>query len=163
MTDMTDYPISIHATLSAPRPAFEPAPEPAGPIEPTRDQLSIQINTLQREVERLGNVNESYAADIRRKAGMISEFEDRLKDAAQEEELDSDLAKEFADIFEFELSKKYSITINASWSGTITVPFGQDADDLSFDFPFPELSYSCNEFEMDIDEDNTDFETREGY
>jgi hypothetical protein len=157
MTEMTDFPTNITVTVGEPRPAFEPAPEP------TREALSIQINTLQREVERLGNVNESIAADVRRKAGMISEFEDRLKDAAQEEEIDSDLAAEFAAIFELELSKSYTITIEASWSGTVTVPFGQDVDDLDLEFQFPTLAYSCDEFELDIDEDNTDFETRESY
>ena len=156
---MNEYLNNVTVTVGEPRPAFEPAPTP----EPTREELSLTINTLQREVERLGNVNESYAADIRTKAGMISEFEDRLKDAAQEQEIDGDLAQEFASIFNLELSKEYTITIEASWSGTVTVPFGQDVDDLDLEFQFPTLAYSCDEFELDIDEDNTDFSTSESY
>lgn len=160
MTDMTDYPISFTATLSEPRPAFEPAPTPA---EPTREELSLRINTLEREVEREVDLRvRVQVANVEYK-NQISEFEDRLKDAVEEQELDGDLAKEFADIFDLTLDKEYRIEISASWSGTVTVPFGQDVDDLSFDFPLPELSYSCNECEIDIDEDNTDFETREGY
>ena len=145
MTDMTDYPISFNTT------------------EPTRDELSLRINTLEREVERLGNVNESLGSDIRRKAGMISEFEDRLKEVVEEQGIDNDLAKEFADIFEFSFTKTYNITITATWSGTVEVPFGADVDDLSVQVDYPTTNYDSDEFDLNVDEDGVEIETTESY
>jgi len=146
MTDITDYPLNL---LPA--------------EQPNLTDLSLRINTLEREVERVTDLHQRAQTANVEYESQKSEFEDRLKDAVENSEIDGDLAKEFADIFDLSLDKEYRITIEASWSGTITVPFGFDVDDLDFEFPFPELSYSCNECEIDIDEDNTSFDVNESY
>jgi hypothetical protein len=157
MTEMTDYPTNITVTVGEPRPAFEPAPTP------NLTELSLRINTLEREVERVTDLHQRCQVANVEYENQKSEFEDRLKDAVENDEIDGDLAKEFADIFDLTLDKEYRITLEASWTGTITVPFGFDVDNLDFEFPFPELSYSCNECDMDIDEDNTSHDVSDVY
>lgn len=115
------------------------------------------------EISYLNDRLESQTKQINRYAGEQSEFESRLKEAVENDEIDSDLAKEFADIFGLELTKTYNITITASWSGTVVVPFGQNIDDLDLTVNYPEVSYSCDEFELDVDEDELDHEVSEYY
>jgi hypothetical protein len=122
-----------------------------------------EINLLNGQIENLQRIQENQATQIRRQANEVSEFEDRLKEAVENDEIDGDLAKEFADIFGLELSKEYNITITASWSGTLKVPFGQSVDDFSFSVEYPTPDYSCDEFELEVDEDETDFEVSESY
>jgi hypothetical protein len=140
--------------------AFESAP---APITPDEAAMLGEIAHLNGQIENLQRIQENQAAGIRRQAGQVSEFEDRLKDAVENGEIDGDLAKEFADIFDLELSKTYNITITASWSGTVKVPFGEDVDDFSFSVEYPTPDYSCDGFELDVDEDQTDHEISESY
>ena len=155
--DYGDYPISFETSGLAIVEEGENTPEYEAVTE-LRAKIEEQIS----KIDDLNRIIENQRGQIQRAANEESEFADRLKDAVENDEIDSDLAKEFADIFGIEMTKEYSITITATWSGTVTVPFGDSIDDLDIAVNYPEPSYSCD-FEMDVDEDSLDWDVQENF
>jgi hypothetical protein len=137
-----------------PTPLVVPSDRP--PITPDEASLHGQVENLQR-------IQENQATQIRLLMSNVDSFSARLMEALDNSEIDSDLAKEFADIFDLEMTKEYSVTITASWSGTVTVPFGEDIDDFEVNIEYPELSYSCSDWSLDVDEDEVDHEVSENF
>ena len=145
----TDYPFEIAPASGRETIVLPPSPEAWA--------------NMNAEVERLNTFIENQRSAIARYANDQSEFESRLTEAIENDEIDGDLAKEFADIFGLELSKEYTISITATWSGTVTVPFGQSIDDLDISANYPEVSYSCDDFELDVNEDEIDWDVQENF
>lgn len=84
---------------------------------------SEQIEQLENQIERL---QEQIAANRRRS----NLFEEALKTAVSGEDIDLDLAKEFADIFGFTMTTTYHFEVTATFTGSVEVPIGEDFDDL---------------------------------
>ena len=120
--------------------------------EPTRDELSLQINTLQRENERLARNEETYrhmAASLRinidNAAGVIRDF------YSENGELTDEL-REIAEHLKVKLTKTISGTVTVEFTFSAEVPIEFDPDDLEFT---PDLS--CDNYDLeDVDIDVSD-------
>jgi len=107
--------------------------------EPTRDELSIKINTLLRDVERLDN--ELYLK--RCSLNQLTEKIDNVKEYILDTYLVSDksLSEELynvAEILDINLAKRYAVDVIVTYRGEVEIAIGQDIEDLedqiSFDF-----------------------------
>jgi hypothetical protein len=67
---------------------------------------------------------------LRRLTDKIDYFEQALKTAVEEESIDSDLAGEFAGIFDIQLEKNYEFTVTVEYTFSVTAPMNQDPDDI---------------------------------
>jgi len=122
------------------------------PYEPTRDELSLQINILQREVERLqGNFDRTLARsrDLETK---ISNVRGHILDLHSiNGEIDDDMG-EVARLLDITLLKEVQGTAVFEISWTAQVPLGFDADDMEISFDVNCDTYEAEDF--DYNEDN---------
>lgn len=121
-------------------------------LEPTREELSLRINTLEREVERLNfnftNANQR-ANDAEQK---IEDVRGLIQDYVSAGDQIEDQTKEICDLLEIELTKTISGTAvyEISWSATVPLDFDADSMEISFDVNCE--SYEAEDF--DWNEDN---------
>jgi DNA primase len=67
---------------------------------------------------------------LRRLTDNVDHFEQALKNAIEEESIDSDLAAEFADIFDIQLEKNYEFTVTVEYTFSVTAPMSTDPDSI---------------------------------
>lgn len=120
--------------------------------EPTREELSLRINTLEREVERLTfNANNAHqqANDLFNKIEGVRDF---ILDAAGRFNGIGDDLTAVAELLDIELTKTVSGTAvyEISWSATVPLDFDADSMEISFDVNCE--SYEAEDF--DWNEDN---------
>ena len=95
--------------------------------------------------------------NLQNKSGMIDEFEESLKEALAQDEISSDVAQTFADIFGISLKREYEFCVTVEF--TFTAELGQDddpdslADNLQFSV---EAGYYTN-----AEIDNTDYSVQD--
>jgi hypothetical protein len=106
--------------------------------EPTPEELSLQINTLQRDNERL---QDNYSRvfnnkmEIDKKINSVRDY--ILNMYSIEPDLDEHVV-DIADLLDITLTKRYAVDITVTYRGEVEVAIGQDIKDLedqiSFDF-----------------------------
>jgi hypothetical protein len=121
-------------------------------LEPTREELSLRINTLEREVERLNfnftNANQR-ANDAEQK---IENVRGLIQDYVSAGDRIEDQTKEICDLLDIELTKTISGTAIYEISWSATVPLDFDADSMEISFEVECESYEAEDF--DWNEDN---------
>lgn len=120
--------------------------------EPTREELSLRINTLEREVERLNTNFTNANQRANDYAQSIDEVRDFILDAAGRFNGIGDDLTAVAEMLNIELTKTISGTAvyEISWSATVPLDFGADRMEISFDVECE--SYEAEDF--DWNEDN---------
>jgi hypothetical protein len=144
---MTDFIIDHANTLDVPyTPASNVIPAP------TREELSIEINTLQREVERLTNSHDYYERLYREYSLKIENVRGLIQDYVSAGDRIEDQTKEICDLLDIELTKEISGTAVYEISWSATVPLDFDADSMEISFGVECESYEAEDF--DWNEDN---------
>ena len=103
--------------------------------EPTREEMSLRINTLEREVERL-NFNFTNANQRANEAEQkIDNVKGYFADMVSAGDALTSEMKDIADLLEIELTKTISgtATFEISWSATVPLDFDADSMEISFD------------------------------
>ena len=95
---------------------------------------------------------EQYQRSSYSMTNMISEFTDSLKEALAQEEIDSDVAQTFAEIFGINL--KRSFEFNATVEFTFTVELDNDTD---VDCVVENLNFEVSDGYNDYELDNSDY------
>lgn len=124
-----------------------------------RERHLTRINTLEGDL----TAATVRANDYQRMYDNLQDQVDRAKRAFEavlaghvepEEELQT--YSEMIEALDWEFTREVQVTITAYWSGTITLPYDKDLDDLSMDFSTPE----CHDegVEMDLGWHVDDFE-----
>jgi hypothetical protein len=126
-----------------------------GIYEPTRDELSIKINTLLRDVERLDN--ELYLK--RSSLNQLTEKIDNVKEYILDTYLISDksLSEELynvAEILDIGLTKRYAVDITVTYRGEVEIAIGQDIEDLKNQISFDFNVSNGDGWEIEIEQDN---------
>ena len=117
------------------------------PTEPTREELSLRINTLEREVERLNRYVRMHG-DLSIQIGNVEGY---IKDQYDiNGELSEDLT-EVASLLGIELTKEISGTFSLEVSWTATVPLGFDAGDMQISYSLECESYDAEDFDFNED------------
>jgi len=87
---------------------------------------------------------------LRRLTDNVDHFERALKCAIDDETIDSDLAGEFADIFDIQLEKNYEFTVTVEYTFSVTAPMSQDPDDIAENLNFTvESGYYSDGIQID--------------
>ncbi len=119
--------------------------------EPTREELSIQINTLQREIERL---EMNWRASARRSEDLnnkINNVRGHIMDLfSMNGSIDEDI-EEIASYLGIELTKRITGTATFEISFSADVPLGFDAGDFEISFDVNCDSYEADNFDWDTE------------
>ena len=110
---------------------------------------------LSNEVVKLEDANHQL---IGRKAALesansrhianVRQFEDELKDAVLNEQLDPELAQSFASIFGFDLMQEIDLEITVTFRGTAKLPLNEVGEDFDWE---GELNFSCDSSWSEVD------------
>ena len=84
--------------------------------------------------------------------GMAKEFEDALKEALADGSIDSDVAENFASIFDINLKRSFEFTATVEFTFTVELPIDSDVDCVTDNLNF-EISEGWG---VDYDLDNVD-------
>jgi len=127
--------------------------------DPTREELSIQINTLQREVERL---QMNFDAARRRNEDLnnkINNVRGHIMDLfSMNGELDEDI-QEIAALLDIELTKRVEGTATIEINFSFEAPLGFDVDSFELSVDVESNSYEVDNFEWS--EDSVDISCEE--
>jgi hypothetical protein len=127
--------------------------------EPTRGELSIQINTLQREIERLQTNCEAFrrrAEELNIKIGNAAGV---IRDYISENGDITDELRDIATYLGVELTKEISGTATFEISFTARIPLDMDPSDFEISFDVNNETYQAEDF--DWDEENTEVNAEE--
>jgi type III secretion system FlhB-like substrate exporter len=123
------------------------------------DQLSKKVIDLENQLADKVTENGRNSGLLSVAKNNIRLFEDRLKDAILNEEIDTDLAQSFAEIFSFTLTQDVEVVFTVTFRGTASVPLNQIVDEIDWE---NEVSFDCNDYgseiEFDLYEDGVDVE-----
>jgi hypothetical protein len=121
--------------------------------EPTPEELSLQINTLQREVEGLqNNYNRVFnnKMELDKKINSVRDY--ILNMYSIEPDLD-EYVVDIADLLDITLARRYAVDITVTYRGEVEVPLNQKIeyleDQISFDFNI----YNGDGWEIEIEQD----------
>lgn len=122
-------------------------------------QLSAKINDLESQFADKVAENGRNSGLLFRAKNNISMFEDRLKDAVLNDELDTDLAQQFAEIFSINLTQEVEVIFTVNFRGTAQIPLNQDIEEIDWE---DQVEFDCtsrySEIEFDLYQDGFDVE-----
>lgn len=130
--------------------------------------LRLKVLDLEQKIIDLTNKaaaatdNWEYARDrLQSRDRQVTELEDFLKD--NHSDMDESHVEEIAGIFGISLTVDYDVTINVTFTGTITVPMGYDMDDLENDIQarIEHGYYGNSDIDIDVSEDHLDIDYTE--
>jgi hypothetical protein len=125
-------------------------------------ELSAKVNDLEKQFTDKVAENGRNAGLLSRRNTSIAMFEDRLKDALLNEEIDSDLAESFADLFGIFLTQEVEVSYTVTFRGTAHVPLNVVIEDICWE---DEVQFDCNSYqsgiEFDLYEDNVEAEVQQ--
>lgn len=117
--------------------------------EPTRGEMSIQINTLQREVERLQTNCDSFrrrAEELNIKIGNAAGV---IRDYISENGDITDELRDIAEYLDISLTKEISGTATFEISFTARIPLDMDPSDFEISFDVNNETYQAEDFDWD--------------
>lgn len=112
------------------------------------DKLSKQAIELEDKEQDLIERNAFLNGINSRHVFYVNVFEERLKDAVLNEEINHDLAEQFADIFSFDLMQEVDLEVTVTFRGTAKLPLSENVEDFDWE---SELSVSCDSSWSEID------------
>lgn len=136
------------------------------PYPPTMQELEQRYRDLEVEINRLNSELENITADRdfwrdknRECIRMIDNLEQYIKD--QYDYIDENISQSIVDIFGFNITKDYDVTITVTFSGIVTAPLNFDMDDLENHINASlEASY-YSDLESDFSEDRMEIDWSE--
>jgi hypothetical protein len=115
------------------------------------EKMKDNIETLQNNISALGRqINERDMKIANAKAAILEAFDN--------ESFDRENMEVIADALEIELTKEYQVTINVTFSGTVTLPLGIDVDEIEnyVNFEANESGWGTDDIEVDLFTDGVD-------
>jgi hypothetical protein len=122
--------------------------------EPTRDELSIKINTLLRDVERLDNELYIKRCSLNQLTEKIENVKGYILDthAMSEGFLSTELS-DVAEILDINLTKRYAVDVTVTYRGEVEIAIGQDIEDLENQISFDLNVSNGDGWEIEIEQD----------
>jgi len=122
--------------------------------EPTRDELSIKINTLLRDVERLDNELYLKRCSLNELTEKIENVKGYILDtyAMSEGFLSTELS-DIAEILDINLTKRYAVDVTVKYRGEVEIAIGQDIEDLEDQISFDFNVSNGDGWEIEIEQD----------
>jgi hypothetical protein len=117
------------------------------------------IEDLQKSLTNALDTNSSFTRIINEKQSMIDNARLAILEAFGSESFDRENFEIVADALNISMTKEYDVTINVTFSGTVTVPLGFDVEgDLEnyINFEANESGWGSVEVETDLFTDGVD-------
>ena len=156
---MTYLDTPIDATVSAYRPAVDLS-------DNYTNYSRDQINQMQYDLGALAKENERFRLDVGSLRKQLNEGQACIESAKviilqafEDDDFDKDVVTNIAEALDVSLTKEYQVTINVTFSGTVSVPLGFDTEgDLEnyIDFEARTNGYGKEEVECDLFSDGID-------
>jgi hypothetical protein len=125
------------------------------------DKLSKQVIDLETQLADKVTENGRNSGLLFRANNNIKMFEDHLKDAVLNEEIDGELAEAFADIFGITLTQEVEVAFSVTFRGTAQVPLYQIVEEIDWE---DQVTFDCNsygsEIEFDLHEESVEAEVQ---
>jgi len=122
--------------------------------------LETEINRLNSELENITADRDFWRDKNHECIRMIDNLEQYIKD--QFDYIDENISQSIVDIFGFNITKDYDVTITVTFSGTVSVPLNYDMDSLENDLNASLVAhYYSADVEADFMEDRMDIDWSE--
>jgi len=118
-------------------------------------EITERIARQSEEVIALRANYEQASKELRNWKNSITEF---LKDHIKNDDIDTDMLKEFAEELNIELTKEIEVTFKVNVKFTATVPLDFDADKIDESDFNVDIDYRGNHEDVEMDEDYSDIE-----
>ena len=136
------------------------------PYPPTMQELELRVIELNTEINRLTSELKTITTDrdfwqgkAHERKLMIDNLEEYVKD--QFDYIDENISQSIVDIFGFNITKDYDVTITVTFSGVVTAPLNFDMDSLEDSLNASlEASY-YSDLESDFSEDHMEIDWTE--
>ncbi len=146
---------------------IDPSMTDIHPFPPTMQELERMYRDLEVEVNRLNSELEGATGDrdfwrdkYNARMTQIDTLEQYIKD--QFDYIDENISQSIVDIFGFNITKDYDVTITVTFSGTVSVPLNYDMDSLENDLNASLVAhYYSADVEADFMEDRMDIDWSE--
>jgi hypothetical protein len=145
--DASINPTPVDATVSQYTPNYSPD---------QIKQMQYDLGVIAKENERLRLDVGSLRRQLMEKSRYIESAKDLIVEAFEIDDFDKDLFIAIAETLDIELTKELSVTVNVSFSGTVTVPLGFDMDVIERHIDFEASTNSYTELECDLFTDSID-------
>ena len=145
---------------------IDPSMTDIHPYPPTMQELELrvielntEINRLTSEVEALQSDRDYWRGQTNYRQAQIDGLESYLKENF--DYIDENISQSLVDIFGFNITKDYDVTITVTFSGVVTAPLNFDMDDLENHLNASlEASY-YGDVEADFSEDHMEIDWTE--
>jgi hypothetical protein len=145
---------------------IDPSMTDIHPYPPTMQELELRVIELNTEINRLTSEVEAFTTDrdfwrdkYNVRMGQIDSLEEYIKD--QFDYIDENISQSIVDIFGFNITKDYDVTITVRFSGIVTAPLNFDMDRLEDSLNASlEASY-YSDLESDFSEDHMEIDWSE--
>ena len=94
------------------------------------ENLTGKYEELQSQHNQTHVLHLNAQTALHRLTDNVDHFERALKCAIDDETIDSDLAAEFAEIFDIQLEKNYEFTVTVEYTFSVTAPMSTDPDNI---------------------------------
>ena len=119
-------------------------------------QMTYDLGVIAKENEQLRLDVGSLRRQMFEKDACLASAKTIILEAFDMDDFDKDVVTAIAEALEIELTQEHSVTINVTFSGTVTVPLGFDMDDLESHIDFEASANSYTDFECDLFTDGVD-------
>lgn len=141
-------------------------PEQIHPFPPTMQELERSVVDLTTEINRLNSEIETLESDraywrdrYNTRMNQIDSLEAYIKENF--DYIDENVSQEIVDIFGFNITKDYDVTITVTFSGTVSAPLNFDMDDLENHLNASLDSSYYGDVEADFSEDRMEIDWSE--
>jgi hypothetical protein len=146
---------------------IDPSMTDIHPYPPTMQELELRVIELNTEINRLNSELEGATGDrdfwrdkYNARMTQIDSLEAYIKENF--DYIDENVSQEIVDIFGFNITKDYDVTITVTFSGTVSVPLNYDMDNLENDLNASlESHYYSADVEADFSEDRMEIDWSE--
>lgn len=123
-------------------------------------ELNTEINRLNSELEIATGDRDFWRDKYNARMTQIDSLEAYIKENF--DYIDENVSQEIVDIFGFNITKDYDVTITVTFSGTVSVPLNYDMDNLENDLSANlESHYYSADVEADFSEDRMEIDWSE--
>ena len=123
-------------------------------------ELNTEINRLNSELEIATGDRDFWRDKYNARMNQIDSLEAYIKENF--DYIDENVSQEIVDIFGFNITKDYDVTITVTFSGTVSVPLNYDMDNLENDLNASlESHYYSADVEADFSEDRMEIDWSE--
>ena len=123
--------------------------------------LGMQITSLQSQLQSTTSGLDFQRGLAQRMSTQIRDFQDALKEHLAYEDISPEMAKGFADIFGFDLTREVFVNFTVQITGTASVPIGVDLDTIEWENECDIDIRSYSDYDLDVYVDTFDAECEE--